>query len=591
MAEPSRSAALGALAATFAALAAWSWGKWTDPLIDFGFELYVPWRLVEGERLYGDIAYRNGPLSPYWNALLFSVFGVSLRTLVMANLVVLGAITALLFGLLERALSRTGALVGCAVFLATSAFSQYGSVGNYNFVTPYQHGQTHGLLLGLALVARLAGAQHLVHWATAGALLGALGLTKAELFVPGLAVAGCAAALELHSGRPSAPRAIAALAVASLIAPLVAWLALATVLPADAALRGVLGNWPYLRDAIFGDAFYASTAGLDAPLHHGSAMLGATLALAAAGLALLACERWARTRPALPGWLVAATVLAGAGLGLAVNAPWEQLARALPLAVGLAIAFWLPPGLRSEPGARGGLLLAVLALGLLGKLGLHPQIQHYGFALAAPALALSIAGAVARWQTVLARTAAVGLAAAFAAALLADSQRVYAHKTFTLGSGGDAMLVASAEISPRGPLLARVLRGLAAVMPESASLLALPEGASLNYWLRRPNPTPYSLFLPTEQVAHGGAAAMLERMRVAPPDYVALVHRGHREFGTGPFLQDPRNGAAFLGWLEREYTTLQLVGSEPFRGAAFGIAILQRTEDVAAGSEAKGPAE
>ena len=29
------------LAALFAALAAWSWGKWTDVQIDFGTELYV----------------------------------------------------------------------------------------------------------------------------------------------------------------------------------------------------------------------------------------------------------------------------------------------------------------------------------------------------------------------------------------------------------------------------------------------------------------------------------------------------------------------------------------------------------------------
>lgn len=588
MAEPRRGAALAALAALAGALATWSWGKWTDPLIDFGFELYVPWRLIEGEVLYRDIAYRNGPLSPYWNALLFGVFGVSLRTLVIANLAVLAAITALLFGLLERALSRWGALAGCAVFLATCAFSQYGNVGNYNFVTPYQHGSTHGLLLGLALVARLARAQRLTHWATAGVLLGALGLTKAELFVPGLAVAACAAALELYSGRSSALPAIAALAGASLLAPLVAWLALATALPADAALRGVLGNWPYLVGAgIFQDPFYARGAGLDAPAHQLAAMLGAAAALTAAWLALAASERWARARPAAPGWIVPLGLVAGIGLGIAVDAPWAQLARVLPVVTGVAIALFLPASLRGEARGRSGLLLAVFALGLLGKLGLHPQIQHYGFALAAPALALGVAGAVARWHTAPARGIAVGLAAAFASALVADSHAIYQHKSFELASGRDAILVASPETSPRGRVLVRVLRDLEAQLPESATLLALPEGASLNYWLRRRNSTPYSLFLPTEQVAQGGAEAMLDRMRAAPPDYVALVHRGHREFGTGPFLDDPRNGGAFRSWLEREYTPIQLVGAEPFRGPAFGIAILRRTDGAAAAAAAE----
>jgi len=579
MSEPHRGTALAALAALAGALAAWSWGKWTDPLIDFGFELYVPWRLTEGEVLYRDIAYRNGPLSPYWNALLFGTFGVSLRTLVIANLAVLAAITALLFRLLERALSRWGAVAGCAVFLATCAFSQYGNVGNYNFVTPYQHGSTHGLLLGLALVARLAYAQRLTHWATAGVLLGALGLTKAELFVPGLAVAGCAAALESSGGRRSALRAVAALAGGSLTAPLVAWLALASPLPAGAALHGVLGNWPYLvADGFFQDPFYERGAGLDAPLRHLAAMLGAAAALAAAWLVLAACEHWARGRQAAPGWLVPLAGLAGIGVGVAVDAPWAQLARVLPLATGLAIAVFLPASLRGQPRGRSGLLLAVFALGLLGKLGLHPQIQHYGFALAAPALALGIAGAVAHWHTVAARSVAVGLAAAFASALVADSHAIYRHKSFELASGGDAILVARPDTSPRGRVLVRVLRDLGERMEADATLLALPEGASINYWLRRRNPTPYSLFLPTEQVAQGGAGAMLDRMRAAPPDYVALVHRGHREFGTGPFLADPLNGGAFRGWLEREYTPIQLVGAEPFRGPAFGIAILRRTD-------------
>ena len=43
------------VAAVFAALAAQSWRRWTDPLIDFGAELYVPWRLLEGDRLYDAI--------------------------------------------------------------------------------------------------------------------------------------------------------------------------------------------------------------------------------------------------------------------------------------------------------------------------------------------------------------------------------------------------------------------------------------------------------------------------------------------------------------------------------------------------------
>ena len=66
-----------------------TWRCWPDVIIDFGRELYVPWRLSEGDVLYTDIAYFNGPISPYFNAMMFHWFGASLTTLVMTNVVLL----------------------------------------------------------------------------------------------------------------------------------------------------------------------------------------------------------------------------------------------------------------------------------------------------------------------------------------------------------------------------------------------------------------------------------------------------------------------------------------------------------------------
>src|SRR5580765_937542 len=84
------------------AMLLWTWGTWPDPLVDFGGELYVPWRLAEGDVLYRDVAYFTGPLSPYLNAALFRVFGTSLLALVLLNLLVLAGIAALLHRLLAR---------------------------------------------------------------------------------------------------------------------------------------------------------------------------------------------------------------------------------------------------------------------------------------------------------------------------------------------------------------------------------------------------------------------------------------------------------------------------------------------------------
>jgi hypothetical protein len=83
----------GILAGAFAFFAGVSWRTWPDVLIDFGNELYIPWRLSCGDRLYRDIVFSMGPLSQHVNALLFRLFGVSLGTLIWVNLAILAAIT------------------------------------------------------------------------------------------------------------------------------------------------------------------------------------------------------------------------------------------------------------------------------------------------------------------------------------------------------------------------------------------------------------------------------------------------------------------------------------------------------------------
>src|SRR5262245_19376343 len=77
--RPASDAGCVALIAVAFVFFAWrSWRTWPDLLIDFGNELYVPWRITEGEHLYRDIAFTMGPLSQYFHALLFRLFGVSL---------------------------------------------------------------------------------------------------------------------------------------------------------------------------------------------------------------------------------------------------------------------------------------------------------------------------------------------------------------------------------------------------------------------------------------------------------------------------------------------------------------------------------
>ena len=59
------------IGAALVSLFLFTWRGSTDELIDFGRELYLAWRITEGDHLYSDLRYEYGPLSPYVNALVY----------------------------------------------------------------------------------------------------------------------------------------------------------------------------------------------------------------------------------------------------------------------------------------------------------------------------------------------------------------------------------------------------------------------------------------------------------------------------------------------------------------------------------------
>jgi hypothetical protein len=587
------------IASAFVLLASWSWDKWADVHIDFGNELYIAWRLTEGDVLYHDIAYRNGPLAPYVNGLWFFLFGVSIKTLVYCNLAILACLSAMTYRLFAFSRGRLAATIATLVLLSVFAFSHYVGVANYNYVTPYQHGQTHGLTLSIAMIAAFAlylRGRRLRWCPLAGACLGLVFLTKAELLIPAAATAGLGWLLIAASEAREPRRLFRLVLLFSLaaLAPVFAGFGLLwTQMSSGLALQGVLGNWVYLGSAVAGDPFYLAGAGLDDVSGNAALALRMFLGLIAFAALLVAADHviplgrrsWVWSLAA--GGPVFAVLLAKPDL-----VPWALVARALPLTslvavIGLVALCLLKRRERDALARWGPLALwALWSLALLGKMILYARFHHYGFALAMPATLLLVIGLVSVLPDLPRRepgSGAIGRGIALAAVaagvvfLLRWSDQIYARKDFVVGEGRDAILAPNPVWGPRGEAISTALRTLEAEMPPDATLLVLPEGTSLNYWLRRKSPSRYTLFVPAEFVAHGGEAVMLEDIRARPPDFVALVHRRHEEFGVGPFGVDPLNGRSIVAWVRENYEPIRRIGAEPFQGRRFGIVILRRT--------------
>ena len=576
------------IAATFAALAWWTWGAWPDAAVDFGQQAYLPWRVAEGEVLYRDLAFFNGPLSVQINALLFNVFGPHLRTLFLANLAVLAAVTWLAHGLLLAVADRTTALVGSLFLLVVSGFGHLVTIGNYTFVAPYAHELTHGMLLVLAALACMrqfrSGGQ--VRWlVAAGLLAGATVLTKAELS------AAAVPALLLDVGLTLAARNDRrrwSVLLAALVAPVaVAFLLQLRVMPAEEALWAVLGGW---RVALRGDVadlpFFRRGLGVDDVGRSLGLLAGWTARwLALAALAVATGLMLQRFRPRSPRVETGVAVLAGLATMLWVwqsGLAWKHVARPLPLlAAGLLVTGLVLWRRTRDPVWIPRVSLALLALGLVGKMALNTRLHHYGFVLALPAALLAVALLVhglplrtARWggQALVPRGVAVGAVLGLCAALLQVTAGHVAAKRVPVGQGPDAF---------RGDAAAVYVNAAAGWLLEpqggapgpARTLAVLPEGAMVNLLTRRVNPTGYTTLMPTELRVFG-EAAVLAAFQARPPDDIVVLHKDTSEFGARFFGKDyaPRLGA----WLRANYRQVRQAGAEPLTGDGYGVALWQR---------------
>jgi len=570
---------------------AWTWGTWPHAYVDFGRELYVPWQLTEGAVLYRDIAWFNGPLSAYWNTLLFELFGPGLRILVLANLAAVIALVAILHGLLRRTTGRLSAFVGVGVFLSLFAFNRIDAIGNDNYLTPYSHEVTHGLILSLAALLAFAHqrARPVRAALVCGTLLGLVALTKAEIFIAALGGILVAFLLDPRARKLSVVAAL----LAAIATPLFASFALLQLaMPPAAALQGTLGAWPALFESgVASQHFYGVTLGLiglDENLLRLLSWSGAWALVIAAvsglSLSLRSTKEGGRgswdERIVLGGVFVGTWAVTAWAAG-ALAASWPDFLRPLPLAMAaLAIASageaLRTPRREGRIALRTGLL--VFAGLLLAKVALRVRLDQYGFALAMPATMVMVGlllGTIPRWverrggDGRVARAAALGVVATVVLGLAPIVSARISERSEAIGRGRDAFLT-DATLAP-------VLEELAAVLRERQShetLAVLPEGVMINYLGRRVNPTGHVNFMPPELLIFG-EDRILEAFRRNPPDLVALAHKDTREYGVGFFGKG--YARELYGWVEANYEPIALFGDPPLEaGSLFGVRLLER---------------
>ena len=580
-------AAIGLLTLLQLGLVWWSWGRWLDPLVDFGRELYLPWQITEGRVLYRDLASFNGPLSPYLNALWFTIGGPSLRTLAIANTGIALLLAWLLFALLGRFASAAAALTVAGVFVLAFSVSHTLPIGNYNFITPYSHELTHGLVLSVLALWLIAKFAEGSRWAlgAAGFAAGAILLTKVE--VAAAAWLGLVVTLATRHRLQSMPAHAAVrewliFAVAAAVAVGAAMLLFARVLPIEDALRAPLTHWglvlrPGVSPALAALPFYRAIAGTHDWIGSATAIAIWSAAYGALFAAAVALSRLTdrRGRPVFPAEAIfIAAAAAAIALGLFVD---DRPARPLPvLTVVLLVLFFQGIFVHRRGGMGAALHLGwiVFSAALLARLGLNPRLSHYGFALAMPAMLGAIVFLLdwlprrlrdARSARAV-RAAALAVLGVIVLSTLWQTARQFDRKTVPVGRGADAFLA-----DERGHAIEAVLKAIDR-LPSGRTLLVLPEGVMINYLSRTPSTIPYPNFMPPELILFD-EAAIVDALERTPPSHVAIAHKDTAEYGFRFFGRD--YGRALMAWVERHYHRVDLFGAEPLRDEKFGIALFE----------------
>ena len=597
-----------AIALVFLAMLAVSWRRWTSPIADSGREMDLPLRLMNGEMLYRDVHYLYPPLSPYFNALLYRLFGSHLDVLMLSGIICAALVVALCYRIARRLLSPVEASVATVGIIIWCVFKPAG-----NLISPYSFAALHGMMLALAtLLFSLRYAEGVQSSAfrlrlnldliLAGASIGLAAITKQEFALAGAATV-TATILFLHWRRWKA--AIASLSIAALPALLIA-------LPVYALLFKTVGYETLVEDChLFYTHLPASLifynshrTGLDRPLFSLAQMLGAAaVSLAAASAIVLFSDRTRKLlRPALV--IFACALLSVFVIKLVTGKYWDgSPLRALPLMLlGILVRSFVRSPVRSPAFRRNGsrsrpippeggttnvFIIAAYSLAILARVALRvPSGGAFGgFFLPTSLIVIFyllvrvLPVWIDRWTSDevsadRARRIGQGL---FILMLVATafvfSVRYRKNSTYEIEAARGHLFAPRAS----GPAIEEALRFIESEAPPGEAIAVLPEGSDLAFLSNRRMPLRHQILIPGLMREQDELAAIATLRRVR---YVLIVNRPMREFGKQAFGRDfyTRLGES----IAREYQLIKICGAaEPtaeIGAPQFFIKILKRRE-------------
>lgn len=554
---------VAALTAVFIVAIYQSWGMWFDPIADTGRDLYIPERIAEGDlKLYRDVSYLYPPVAPYLLAAIVSLFGSSLRMMAWVGIVSSGLIALLLYLIGRRWSGPAGGALLAFLFVSVhmTGISGY----SFNFIFPYAHNATFGLLfllLFLYALMRYASDGDSVVWLAVALAAGTIaGWSKIEYAATFLIILVSSFAIRRPRMVPIVIATGANLVILAILnwffsdaPPERHWLTM-NILP-QSLLSGSVAS-----------RFYDRVRGLDQPIANLLISARGALLIIGSVSSLAAAQRLGRLR------------------GIARNA-------GIPLLVLLFLVLqyyllqhflffrgWFLVQLLLIPFAirdrkRSPLLLPLLFALLLGsRILLRLEPAWYGFLFAIPAeiVILHVLFAELPRRNIYGRALALAWIPLFLTiglSSLATQRAVFERRE------GSLVTTSRGDYHDRNPERAAILNEMFRILErrQPQSMVVVPEGLAINWLTRVDSSIPYHTFSPAELPDAASQRTVIRAIEQNPPEVILLIDRNFLEFGYRAIGLD--FGHELMRNIECAYEPVVYRKSERFFAA-----LMERTE-------------
>ena len=558
-----------------------SWRRWTSPIADSGREMDLPLRLMNGEMLYRDAHYIYPPFSPYFNSLLYRIFGAHLDVLQASGIVCAVLITWLCYLIARRLLTPSESALATIAAILLCVFKPAG-----NLIWPYAFAALHGTVFALGvllLTLRYSENGKRRELIAAGVLIGLAAITKQEFALAG-AMTVTAATTWLH--RTDFKKLAADLALAAAPALLIAapvYVALLKIVGWEIIVEDCHLFYTHLPASL---KFYNSQrTGLDRPLFSLMQMIGAAaVGVAAMSAVVLLGDRTRKTlRWAGSAFII--SLFAVFAIRWLAGKQWDgSPARALPLLlIAIVIIEWrknvwstafrrndslstLVPPEGSTPNSL--FIIAVYSLAILARVALRvPSGGAFGGFFLPTSLILfcwlftrTLPSLVERWteQDVSTRRLRMIGFGLLAATLVATAIvfGVRYRKNFSYEIVAERGHLFAPNIT--GQAIDEALKFIESHTTPGESIAVFPEGSDLAFLTRRRMPFRHQILVPG-LMSEEDERKMIERLQREPIRYVLIVNRPMREFGSEALGRDfyPALGR----WIDEHYRLARMCGA------------------------------